>query len=95
MEGCCCWVFNVPQSIAFFCICDLEAEVVRYIQVKRANTFFLQLPPEDVKEFLEHVAAPRANRGWEFLLPTDVDFIKKHPDVAHRQNMLWLGIQSK
>ncbi|CAI5658485.1 DNA-directed RNA polymerase III subunit RPC5 [Oreochromis niloticus] len=55
----------------------------------------IKLPPEDVKEFLEHVAAPRANRGWEFLLPTDVDFIKKHSDVAHRQNMLWLGIQSK
>uniref|UniRef100_A0A7N6A3Y1 DNA-directed RNA polymerase III subunit RPC5 C-terminal domain-containing protein n=1 Tax=Anabas testudineus TaxID=64144 RepID=A0A7N6A3Y1_ANATE len=52
------------------------------------------LPPEDVKEFLEHVAAPRINRGWEFLLPTDVDFIKKHPDVAHRQHMLWLGIQT-
>uniref|UniRef100_A0A3Q1CQJ8 DNA-directed RNA polymerase III subunit RPC5 C-terminal domain-containing protein n=1 Tax=Amphiprion ocellaris TaxID=80972 RepID=A0A3Q1CQJ8_AMPOC len=55
----------------------------------------IKLPPEDVKEFLEHVAAPRVNRGWEFLLPTDVDFIKKHPDVAHRQHMLWLGIQSK
>lgn len=55
----------------------------------------IKLPPEDVKEFLEHVAAPRVNRGWEFLLPTDVEFIKKHPDVAHRQNMLWLGIQSK
>uniref|UniRef100_A0A3B4Y1W1 Polymerase (RNA) III (DNA directed) polypeptide E n=1 Tax=Seriola lalandi dorsalis TaxID=1841481 RepID=A0A3B4Y1W1_SERLL len=55
----------------------------------------IKLPPEDVKEFLEHVATPRINRGWEFLLPTDVDFIKKHPDVAHRQHMLWLGIQSK
>uniref|UniRef100_A0A3P9K230 Polymerase (RNA) III (DNA directed) polypeptide E n=1 Tax=Oryzias latipes TaxID=8090 RepID=A0A3P9K230_ORYLA len=55
----------------------------------------IKLPPEDVKEFLEHVAVPRVNRGWEFLLPTDVDFIRKHPDVAHRQNMLWLGIQSK
>lgn len=48
-----------------------------------------------MKEFLEHVAVPRVNRGWEFLLPTDVDFIKKHQDVAHRQHMLWLGIQSK
>ncbi|KAF1373687.1 hypothetical protein PFLUV_G00241550 [Perca fluviatilis] len=55
----------------------------------------IKLPPEDVKEFLEHVAVPRVNRGWEFLLPTDGDFIKKHPDVAHRQHMLWLGIQSK
>ncbi|KAM3859340.1 DNA-directed RNA polymerase III subunit RPC5 [Diretmus argenteus] len=55
----------------------------------------IKLPPEDVKEFLEHMAVPRVNRGWEFLLPSDVEFIKKHPDVAHRQNMLWLGIQSK
>ncbi|XP_068439315.1 DNA-directed RNA polymerase III subunit RPC5 [Clinocottus analis] len=55
----------------------------------------IKLPPEDVKEFLEHVAIPRVNRGWEFLLPTDAEFIKKHPDIAHRQQMLWLGIQSK
>lgn len=54
-----------------------------------------QLPPEDVKDFLEQVAAPRVNRGWEFLLPTDEDFVRKHPDVAHRQHMLWGGIQSK
>ncbi|XP_015237030.1 PREDICTED: DNA-directed RNA polymerase III subunit RPC5 [Cyprinodon variegatus] len=63
--------------------------------MRKEITSIIKLPPEDVKEFLEHVATPRVNRGWEFLLPTDVDFIKKHPDVAHRQNMLWLGIQSK
>ncbi|XP_060795602.1 DNA-directed RNA polymerase III subunit RPC5 [Neoarius graeffei] len=55
----------------------------------------IKLPPEDVKDFLEHMAVPRANRGWEFLLPTDRDFVKKHPDVAQRQHMLWLGIQNK
>ncbi|XP_076616908.1 DNA-directed RNA polymerase III subunit RPC5 [Chaetodon auriga] len=68
----------------------LERSVMR-----KEVTSIIKLPPEDVKEFLEHVAAPRVNRGWEFLLPTDADFIKKHPDVAHRQHMLWLGIQSK
>ncbi|XP_068161865.1 DNA-directed RNA polymerase III subunit RPC5 [Antennarius striatus] len=68
----------------------LERSVMR-----KDVTSIIKLPPEDVKEFLEHVAAPRVNRGWEFLLPTDVDFVKKHPDVAHRQHMLWLGIQSK
>ncbi|XP_041672197.1 DNA-directed RNA polymerase III subunit RPC5 [Cheilinus undulatus] len=68
----------------------LERSVMR-----KEITSIIKLPPEDVKEFLEHVAAPRINRGWEFLLPTDSDFIKKHPDVAHRQSMLWLGIQSK
>ncbi|KAL0984001.1 hypothetical protein UPYG_G00135750 [Umbra pygmaea] len=55
----------------------------------------IKLPPEDVKDFLEHMAVPRINRGWEFLLPSDNDFMKKHPDVAQRQQMLWLGIQSK
>lgn len=55
----------------------------------------IKLPPEDVKDFLEHMAVPRVNRGWEFALPSDSGFIKKHPDVTHRQNMLWLGIQSK
>ncbi|XP_076856174.1 DNA-directed RNA polymerase III subunit RPC5 isoform X1 [Brachyhypopomus gauderio] len=55
----------------------------------------IKLPPEDVKDFLEQMAIPRANRGWEFLLPTDHDFVKKHPDVAQRQHMLWMGIQNK
>ncbi|XP_071380086.1 DNA-directed RNA polymerase III subunit RPC5 [Centroberyx affinis] len=63
--------------------------------MRKEITAIIKLPPEDVKEFLEHMAAPRVNRGWEFLLPSDGDFIKKHPDVAHRQHMLWLGIQSK
>ncbi|KAL2078201.1 hypothetical protein ACEWY4_025886 [Coilia grayii] len=55
----------------------------------------IKLPPEDVKDFLEQMAVPRVNRGWEFLLPSDHDFVKKHPDVAQRQHMLWLGIQTK
>lgn len=55
----------------------------------------IKLPPEDVKDFLEQMATPRTNRGWEFLLPTDRDFVKKHPDVAQRQHMLWMGIQNK
>ncbi|XP_067285813.1 DNA-directed RNA polymerase III subunit RPC5 [Pseudorasbora parva] len=55
----------------------------------------IKLPPEDVKDFLEQMSVPRLNRGWEFLLPTDQDFVRKHPDVAQRQHMLWLGIQSK
>ncbi|XP_037320262.1 DNA-directed RNA polymerase III subunit RPC5 isoform X1 [Pungitius pungitius] len=63
--------------------------------MRKEITAIIKLPPEDVKEFLEHVAVPRVNRGWEFLLPTDSEFIKKHPDIGHRQHMLWLGIQSK
>lgn len=54
-----------------------------------------QLCTEDVKDFLEHMAVVRVNKGWEFILPSDGDFIKKHPDVVQRQHMLWTGIQAK
>lgn len=54
-----------------------------------------QLCAEDVKDFLEHMAVVRINKGWEFLLPYDLEFIKKHPDVVQRQHMLWSGIQAK
>lgn len=48
-----------------------------------------------MKDFLEHVAVVRVSRGWEFALPYDEDFVRKHPDVARRQHMLWAGIQAK
>ncbi|CAB1338227.1 unnamed protein product, partial [Coregonus sp. 'balchen'] len=48
--------------------------------MRKEITAIIKLPPEDVKDFLEHMAVPRINRGWEFLLPSDGDFIKKHPD---------------
>ncbi len=66
-----------------------------YVSSSNVSVMWLQLPPEDVKDFLEQMSVPRLNRGWEFLLPTDHDFVRKHPDVAQRQHMLWLGIQSK
>ncbi|KAK3559884.1 hypothetical protein QTP86_026184 [Hemibagrus guttatus] len=78
------WRFTNERSL-------LRKEVAAIIKF----LWYLQLPPEDVKDFLEQMAIPRANRGWEFLLPTDRDFVKKHPDVAQRQHMLWLGIQNK
>lgn len=48
-----------------------------------------------MKDFLEHMAVVRINKGWEFILPYDGEFIKKHPDVVQRQHMLWTGIQAK
>uniref|UniRef100_A0A8C9TYL0 Polymerase (RNA) III (DNA directed) polypeptide E n=1 Tax=Scleropages formosus TaxID=113540 RepID=A0A8C9TYL0_SCLFO len=63
--------------------------------VEKRSFYIIILPPEDVKDFLEQMSVPRLNRGWEFLLPTDTEFVRKHPDVAQRQHMLWLGIQSK
>lgn len=54
-----------------------------------------QLCAEDVKDFLEHMAVVHINRGWEFILPCDSEFVRKHPDVVQRQHMLWTGIQAK
>lgn len=41
------------------------------------------------------MALVRINKGWEFILPYDGEFIKKHPDVVQRQHLLWMGIQAK
>uniref|UniRef100_H3B6U4 RNA polymerase III subunit E n=1 Tax=Latimeria chalumnae TaxID=7897 RepID=H3B6U4_LATCH len=63
--------------------------------VRKELATVIKLPPEDVKDFLEQMSIPRINKGWEFMLPYDAEFIRKHPDVVQRQHMLWLGIQAK
>nr|XP_056722181.1 DNA-directed RNA polymerase III subunit RPC5 [Euleptes europaea] len=63
--------------------------------VRKEVAAVTKLGPEDVKDFLEHMSVLRINRGWEFMLPYDEDFVKKHPDVVQRQQMLWMGIQAK
>ncbi|XP_006892703.1 PREDICTED: DNA-directed RNA polymerase III subunit RPC5 isoform X1 [Elephantulus edwardii] len=63
--------------------------------VRKEVAAVTKLCMEDVKDFLEHMAVVRVNKGWEFMLPYDEEFIKKHPDVVQRQHMLWTGIQAK
>ncbi|VCX39289.1 unnamed protein product [Gulo gulo] len=63
--------------------------------VRKEVAAVTKLCTEDVKDFLEHMAVVRINKGWEFILPYDGEFIKKHPDVVQRQHMLWTGIQAK
>ncbi|KAL7979199.1 hypothetical protein Chor_015223 [Crotalus horridus] len=69
--------------------------VKRQAFARLKGAFLSRLGPEDVKDFLEHVSFLRINRGWEFKLRYDEDFVKKHPDVVQRQKMLWMGIQAK
>jgi len=48
------------------------------------------LPGNDLITIFKGVARRKGNRGvWEFLLPTDQNFIKKYPDVVQRQEMIW------
>nr|XP_012635674.1 DNA-directed RNA polymerase III subunit RPC5 isoform X2 [Microcebus murinus] len=63
--------------------------------VRKEVATVTKLCAEDVKDFLEHMAVVRINKGWEFVLPYDGEFIRKHPDVVQRQHMLWTGIQAK
>ncbi|NXN22094.1 RPC5 polymerase, partial [Nycticryphes semicollaris] len=63
--------------------------------VRKEVAAVTKLCPEDVKDFLEHMSVARINKGWEFVLPYDEDFVKKHPDIVQRQHMLWMGIQAK
>ncbi|XP_073916325.1 DNA-directed RNA polymerase III subunit RPC5 isoform X2 [Castor canadensis] len=63
--------------------------------VRKEVATVTKLCAEDVKDLLEHMAIVRINKGWEFILPHDREFIKKHPDVVQRQHMLWTGIQAK
>ncbi|XP_065540396.1 DNA-directed RNA polymerase III subunit RPC5 [Lathamus discolor] len=63
--------------------------------VRKEVAAVTKLCPEDVKDFLEHMSVARINKGWEFMLPYDEDFVKKHPDIVQRQHMLWMGIQAK
>ncbi|KAM6156225.1 DNA-directed RNA polymerase III subunit RPC5 isoform 2-T2 [Rhynchocyon petersi] len=63
--------------------------------VRKEVAAVTKLCTEDVKDFLEHMAVVRINKGWEFILPYDGEFIKKHPDIVQRQHMLWTGIQAK
>ncbi|XP_023372475.1 DNA-directed RNA polymerase III subunit RPC5 isoform X2 [Otolemur garnettii] len=63
--------------------------------VRKEVATVTKLCTEDVRDFLEHMAVVRINKGWEFILPYDGEFIKKHPDVVQRQHMLWTGIQAK
>ncbi|XP_017198006.1 DNA-directed RNA polymerase III subunit RPC5 isoform X4 [Oryctolagus cuniculus] len=63
--------------------------------VRKEVAAVTKLCAEDVKDFLEHMAVVRINKGWEFLLPYDGEFIRKHPDVVQRQHMLWTSIQAK
>ncbi|XP_010187741.1 PREDICTED: DNA-directed RNA polymerase III subunit RPC5 isoform X4 [Mesitornis unicolor] len=63
--------------------------------VRKEVAAVTKLSPEDVKDFLEHMSVARINKGWEFMLPYDEDFVKKHPDIVQRQHMLWMGVQAK
>lgn len=49
----------------------------------------VKLLSEDVKEILEQMARPKVNQGWEFREEFDQEFVKRHPEIVQRQEMIW------
>ncbi|KAJ7361996.1 DNA-directed RNA polymerase III subunit RPC5 [Desmophyllum pertusum] len=48
-----------------------------------------KLPSEDIKEMLDQMSRMKVTLGWEFVLPYDLEFIQKHPDVYKQQLTMW------
>ncbi|XP_071444238.1 DNA-directed RNA polymerase III subunit RPC5-like [Hetaerina americana] len=49
----------------------------------------VKLPFEEVTEILSHISQHKVGKGWELLLPTDEDFLKRYPEVVQRQSLWW------
>ncbi|XP_028038037.1 DNA-directed RNA polymerase III subunit RPC5 [Bombyx mandarina] len=56
---------------------------------RRKVTAAVRLPPLDVLEIIRSVAKYNPRYGWELLIPPDVEFERKYPDVVQRQNLAW------
>ncbi|XP_033630773.1 DNA-directed RNA polymerase III subunit RPC5-like [Asterias rubens] len=57
--------------------------------VRKEMASITKLPSEDMKSILEQMARPKVNRGWEFAIEFDSEFVMHHEEVTQRQHMLW------
>ncbi|XP_060522207.1 DNA-directed RNA polymerase III subunit RPC5 [Cylas formicarius] len=61
----------------------------QYVERKKVSSV-MKIPSEELKEIFAGVSKLRThNKGWELSLPTDYDFLSKHPDLAQRQGLFW------
>ncbi|XP_026324816.1 DNA-directed RNA polymerase III subunit RPC5 [Hyposmocoma kahamanoa] len=49
----------------------------------------VRLPPEDVLEIMQSITKYNPRTGWELLIPADIAFEAKYPDIIQRQNLYW------
>lgn len=71
-------------------------DFVLYLFTKNTNVVRTEvgdvvgLPGNDLKDILLGVSRYQGSRAvWEFILPTDISFMKKYPEVVQRQQMIW------
>ncbi|XP_052749846.1 DNA-directed RNA polymerase III subunit RPC5 [Galleria mellonella] len=49
----------------------------------------VRLPPDEVLQIIRTVAKYNPQHGWELLIPPDLAFEAKYPEVMQRQNLHW------
>ncbi|XP_049869429.1 DNA-directed RNA polymerase III subunit RPC5 [Pectinophora gossypiella] len=49
----------------------------------------VRLPPLEVLEIIRSVAKFNPRNGWELIVPPDIGFETKYPEVLQRQNLYW------
>uniref|UniRef100_T1GGW6 DNA-directed RNA polymerase III subunit RPC5 n=1 Tax=Megaselia scalaris TaxID=36166 RepID=T1GGW6_MEGSC len=48
-----------------------------------------QLPPDEVLDILKSVAHLNIEKKWELILPPDLEFESRNPELVTRQQMIW------
>ncbi|XP_013199814.2 DNA-directed RNA polymerase III subunit RPC5 [Amyelois transitella] len=87
-------VFARPASVPQRALCAARDHVLYlftqlpYVD-RRKVAAAVRLPPREVTEVLSSVAKYNPANGWELLLPPDLAFEAKYPDVMQRQNLHW------
>lgn len=60
----------------------------QFVERRKVSTI-IRIPTEEIKEIFMGISKLKHNKGWELNIPTDHDFIAKHPDIVVRQNLMW------
>lgn len=61
----------------------------QYVERKKISSI-LTIPSEEIKEIFTGISKLRRhNKEWELHLPADYDFITKHSELVHKQNLFW------
>ncbi|XP_014226289.1 DNA-directed RNA polymerase III subunit RPC5-like [Trichogramma pretiosum] len=69
----------------YILLCFTESEFVD----RRAVSSVVKMPVEEVREILNNLAKHVPKKGWKLIINPSLDFVKKYPEVAHRQALFW------
>lgn len=55
----------------------------------------VKIPNAELRDILEQVARQKSPQSWEFKLPTNTEFLQKHPDVVKYQTDVWKDLVAR